>query len=605
MKKFGENKIYLYFCSQIGIRTLAAIDMKHLMIVAVMLLCITPMYADDSYKTSPEYLALRDSMHHAFNSGDSLRFYPALKNLQDYLLKQNDLHAYYTQRCNEIVFQINRQRIFEAYKLASQLSKELRERQLDSEMYMAYNMLGHLNRYCGNKDAAKDCFYKVIDMMEKYGYYESMPPIYMNLVNVEIDDDPAEAERLLDKAAEIAAQYSPERVFDIQTRKALSYFNGGDIPKFLEAYKQYREGVKQGNSSVHGRSMEVYYEACMGNVDKAVDIARKELGDDGRDAITIIYERAGRWQEAYKSLKDATASADSVNNVLLSNSMQNYRDELRFYNIEREAARIRTITLAAIIVLLLLLVLALSYIVFSRRRHMRELKRAYEHALESDKMKTAFIQNMTHEVRTPLNVISGFAQVLANPELSKDESRRKEMAKLMLNNTRIITNQIEEILELSENEASGQASREDQVNVNDMLAKMVRDNETYVSPGVTLQLDSSLDSDFTIMTNRNMLTRMVNALLDNAIKNTQKGSISLQASADDSNLILSVQDSGSGIPADQAEHIFERFVKLDTFKSGLGLGLPLCRIIANRLCGSIRLDADYKDGARFVVTLPL
>ena len=64
--------------------------MKHLMIVAVMLLCITPMYADDSYKTSPEYLALRDSMHHAFNSGDSLRFYPALKNLQDYLLEQND-----------------------------------------------------------------------------------------------------------------------------------------------------------------------------------------------------------------------------------------------------------------------------------------------------------------------------------------------------------------------------------------------------------------------------------------------------------------------------------------------------------------------------------
>ena len=595
----------MYFCSQIEIRTLAAIDMKHLIIAAVMLLGITPMYADDSYKTSPEFLALRDSMRHAFNDGDSLRFYPALKNLQDYLLEQNDLHAYYTQRCNEIVFQVNRQRIFEAYKLASQLSKELRERQLDSEMYMAYNMLGHLNRHCGNKDAAKECFYKVIDMMEKYGYYESMPPIYMNLVNVEIDDDPAEAERLLDKAAEIAAQYSPDRVFDIQTRKALSYFNGGNIPKFLEAYKQYREGVNQGKSSVHGRSMEVYYEACMGNVDKAVDMARKELGDDGRDAITIVYERAGRWEEAYKSLKEATASADSVNNVVLSNSMQNYRDELRLYNIERETARARTITLAVIIVLLLLLVLALSYIVFSRRRHMRELKQAYEHALESDRMKTAFIQNMTHEVRTPLNVISGFAQVLANPELSKDESRRKEMAQLMLKNTRIITNQIEEILELSENEASGQASREDQVNINDMLARMIRDNETYVNPGVTLQLDSSLDSDFTIMTNRNMLMRMVNALLDNAIKNTQKGSINLQASADDSSLILSVQDSGSGIPADEAEHIFERFVKLDSFKSGLGLGLPLCRIIANRLGGSIRLDADYKDGARFVVTLPL
>ena len=120
-----------------------------------------------------------------------------------------------------------------------------------------------------------------------------------------------------------------------------------------------------------------------------------------------------------------------------------------------------------------------------------------------------------------------------------------------------------------------------------------------------MHLESDLEPDFTVMTNRNLLMRMVNALLDNAIKNTEKGTISLQASADDSSLTLSVQDSGSGIPADEAEHIFERFVKLNSFKSGLGLGLPLCRMIANRLGGTIRLDSDYKDGARFVVTLPL
>ena len=140
--------------------------MKRLIIAAVMLLGFIPTYAADGYKESPEYQMLRDSMTHAFNSGDSSRFFPALKNLQDYLLEQDDLHAYYTQRCNEIVFQLNRQRVFEAYKLASQLSKELRERKLDKEMYMAYNMLGHLNRYCGNKETAKNCFYKVIDMME-------------------------------------------------------------------------------------------------------------------------------------------------------------------------------------------------------------------------------------------------------------------------------------------------------------------------------------------------------------------------------------------------------------------------------------------------------
>jgi signal transduction histidine kinase len=579
--------------------------MKRILFAFVLMMGLLPVKADNDYKETPEYLALRDSMHRAFNDGDSARFFPAVKNLQDYLLKQNDLHAYYTQRCNEIVFQMNRQRILEAYKLARQLSQELQERKLDKEMYMAYNMLGHLNRFCGNKEAAKRNFKMVIEMMEKAGYYESMPPIYMNLVNIELNDDPAEAQSLLDTAAEIAKKYSPERVFDIETRKTLSYFNGGDIPKFLEGYQKYREGVAEGKSSVHGRSMDIYYEACLGNTEKAIEMANKELGEDSYSAKTKIYEMAGRWKEAFESYREETSANDSIVNVVLINSMQGFRDELRIYDMERKTAKARTITLSIIIVLLLLLVFALAYIMFSRRRHMKQLKRAYEHALESDKMKAAFIQNMSHEVRTPLNVISGFAQVLANPELSGDADRRKDMAQLMLKNTRIITNQIDAMLELSLNEASGAANKDDSVNVNQLMTELIEENKNDVTPGIAFTLETSLDNDFCLQTNKMMLRRMVNALLDNAIKNTSEGHITLKLSADNTDLDIAVEDTGSGIPANEAEHIFERFYKLDAFKSGLGLGLPLCRLIATRLGGSIRFDSDYQEGARFVVTLPV
>ena len=80
-------------------------SIKHILLALSLLLAVTSAKAGD-YKQSPEYLALRDSMHHAFNDGDSVRFFPALKALQDYLLEQGDLHAYYTQRCNEIVFEM-------------------------------------------------------------------------------------------------------------------------------------------------------------------------------------------------------------------------------------------------------------------------------------------------------------------------------------------------------------------------------------------------------------------------------------------------------------------------------------------------------------------
>ena len=575
-------------------------------VLLILLLTGTSHVRADDYKDSQEYLTLRDSMHHAFNAGDSTRFFKAVKELQDYLLKQDDLHAYYTQRCNEIVFLMNRQKIFEAYKLAQQLSKELRERKLDKEMYMAVNMMGHINRYCGNKEAAKKCFYEVIDMMEKEGYRESMPPIYMNIVNVEIGDDPDEALRLLDKAAEIARESSPERVFDIETRRTLSYYNRGDFEQFLNGYKEYKKGVEEGKSSVHGRTMEIYHEALTGNVDKAVKMAKDELGEDAYDIITMVYERSGRWQEAYNALKQAKESSDSVDNVVLSNSMQGIQDELKIYEAEREAARNQLIALLACIGLLLVLIAALAYIVQSRRRHLKQLRRAYEHALESDKMKTAFIQNMSHEVRTPLNILNGYAQIIANPEQDTSIEDRKAIAATITHNSHLITNLIDEILELSSNETSGSTAKTDTVNCNKLFTSELKKYMPEAKPGVELCLDSSLPDDFTIQTNQSMLRRIVNVLLDNAVKYTQKGSVTLKASETDGMMTIAVEDTGCGIPKEDAERIFERFVKLDTFKEGAGLGLPLCRSVAQRLGGTVSIDTHHTGpGARFVVKLPV
>jgi signal transduction histidine kinase len=557
------------------------------------------------YKTDKTYLELRDSMHHAFNDADSARFFPAVKNLEDYLLQKNDLHAYYTQRCNEIVFQLNRQKIYEAYILGRDLSMELREKKLDKEMYMAYNMLGHLNRYCGNKAAARRNFKYVIEQMEKYGYYESMPPIYMNLVNVEMEENPEYARELLEKALEISKKYSPERVFDIETRKTLTYFNSGDIEKFLEGYEAYRKGVEEGLSSVHGRSIEVYYLACTGKIDEAIALAKKELGEDSYSAITMIYETAGQWKEAYESLRKETAEKDSANNVVLINSMAGVREQLTLHDVERKAAHNRTIAFSIGILLLGLLVAALSYIILSRRRHMKQLKKAYDHALESDRMKTAFIKNVSHEVRTPLNIISGFAQVISNPDLASGIEDRQKIADMMQKNARIITSLIDEMLELSNSETAKDVVKEDQVELNKVLRDLLQENKNLASKETVLRFESSLNEDYVITTNKMMLKRIVSSLVDNAIKNTSKGAVTLKVAADKENLTLIVEDTGKGIPANEAEHIFERFFKIDSFKEGLGLGLPLCRSMTERLGGTVRLDTEYKTGARFIVTLPL
>ena len=519
------------------------------------------------------YKEMRDSVHNAFNDADSARFYTAVKKFERYLLKQKDLHSYYTQRCNEVVFELNRQDIYEAYKLACDLSRELAERKLDKEMYMAINMMGHIYNFSGNKESAKKCWWEVIRRMEQAGYIESQPPIYMNLVNILMDEDPDEALRLIDQAASIARQTSPEREFDIETRRTLAYYRKGDMERFLKGYKEYKEGEAKGLTSVHGRELEVYYLVQQGKTNERKDIAE----------------------------------TDSVNSIILSSSMQGIQDEVEKYEKEREEAQRHVITLFIIASLLLMLVFALFYIVQVRRRHMREMKKAYRRALESDKLKTAFIQNVSHEVRTPLNVITGFAQVMANPENNLTQEERRSMADMMVHNTYRITNMINEVLMIAVHESATER-RLTAIHCNAFFSDIVANVHVEMEKKKLLKLsyDSVLDDGFTIQSEERLLKLILVQLLDNAVKNTSVGTITLKASATDTELILAVEDTGCGVPPHEEERIFERFVKLDQFKEGLGIGLTFSRTMAQRLGGDVRLDTTYQGpGARFVVTIPL
>lgn len=578
-------------------------------IISVLLLALplaTPAQTD--YQESAEYLALRDSVHHAFNDGDSARFYVNVRHLEDYLQAQNDLHAYYTQRCNEIVFELNRMNIFEAYKLAQQLSKELTEKKLDKEMYMAVNMMGHIYSYCGNKEVAKQCFWDVIHRMEKEEYTESIPPIYMNLVNIVMDEDPQEALRLIDKALEIARATSPTRVFDIEARRTLAYYNMGDTEHFVEGYKAYKEGAAKGLSSVHGRQLEVRWLAYNGKIDEAIELAA-DLYDNPFETQAEVYSRAARWQEAFEALKKGTHETDSINSMLLSSSMQGIQNELEMYEVKRQQGRVMLYSMIIVISLLLLLIAALFYIVQSRRRHLKQMEKAYNRVLEADKMKAEFIQNVSHEVRTPLNIISGFAQVLSAPNNDITSDERQHISETMMHNTRIITTMIDEVLEIARGESYDTKVELQPFRCNELLRHITEHFcKDRLRPKELLQFESALPDDFVISSHELFMQRILNPLLDNAYKNLPQkdGRVIVRVSTNENHLEIDIEDNGEGIPAKDAERVFERFVKLDPFKEGLGLGLTFSRTMARRLGGNVTLDTSYPGpGCRFKVSLQL
>jgi signal transduction histidine kinase len=182
---------------------------------------------------------------------------------------------------------------------------------------------------------------------------------------------------------------------------------------------------------------------------------------------------------------------------------------------------------------------------------------------------------------------------------------RQHMAEMMQKSANQITDLIDEIIGLSLIETTDKISKEDTIMVNGVLRQVFDEYQAKATDEIELKMDSQLHDEFTFLTNKNMFARIISALMDNAVKYTVEGHITLKASSDGKNLCIFVEDTGIGIPLQEAEHVFDRFVKLDSFKEGIGLGLPLSRKLAEQLGGTVALDTTYINGARFIVTLPL
>lgn len=227
-----------------------------------------------------------------------------------------------------------------------------------------------------------------------------------------------------------------------------------------------------------------------------------------------------------------------------------------------------------------------------------ELRKAKEIAEKSSWMKTLFIQNMSHEIRTPLNSIVGFSAVLA--DLFTDQEDIKQYAVLIENNSNLLLKLISDILDISSLDNDTEIKRF-AINVNDCCVNAVEFVRPLFSPDIKLKFEPPCDQFF-INSNPERITQVLENLLNNASKFTRKGSVTLtyEVKEKEKQVLFTVTDTGIGIAANQQEHIFERFVKLDDFSQGTGLGLPICRIIAERLGGYLIVDKEYTQGTRFI-----
>ena len=245
-------------------------------------------------------------------------------------------------------------------------------------------------------------------------------------------------------------------------------------------------------------------------------------------------------------------------------------------------------------------IICINYDITQLKQTEAMLIQAKEKAEEADRLKSAFLANMSHEIRTPLNAIVGFSNLLPSAETLEEE---KLYSSIINQNSEILLQLINDILDLSKIEAGTLEYVRQPMNLGEVCRNIYQIHKDRVQEGVTLILDNE-DDDLIIEEDRNRIAQVITNFLTNAGKFTLSGEIRFGFKVDNQCIRFYVKDTGIGIAPDKVGHIFDRFVKLNSFAQGTGLGLAICRMIIEKIGGEIGATSEVGKGSTFFFTIP-
>ena len=557
-----------------------------------------------------------EMFRHLFLNGSPEEFYSYANEYAAELHKKGYMMLYYKLLSNKGFFALRHNQIYRAIQFAEALDHEVREDKASDYYYLATGLYGDIYSSSHDKTRGETYFKQALEEVGDRDVKFTMR-VYLNLAEMFCLKDPQKSLKWVDQSIATAQKVKNIDYLSMSlAMKAYIHFITGDAQQFFSAYEQYTDLRNQDLAEFNHRYdniLEVARLAYNMDYEEAMDkVHDGNLAVDSSLAVIRIYALKGDLTQGLEAMKRRYIEMDSIYSVIQDANFNQLAAETSLMRSREEAAANKSLAKQLTNWLIVLTVVYLFVYIMGRRRLMRkiwaknkDLRAALSRAAESDRMKSTFIQSMSHEIRTPLNAVSGFAEVICSPnyELSDDEKRDMQMR--ITSNVEQITSIINELLELSQSESEDVIpdSEKTDVLVNELASTVVKECKGKQKTGVELRFTTDVSDNFKIRSNTYRLKNALTHLMDNAMKFTELGHVELRCEHYGDGVRFIVTDTGCGIKAEDQERIFETFQKVDDFKTGVGLGLPICRRLIRSLGGEVSLDATYTNGARFIITI--
>jgi signal transduction histidine kinase len=560
-----------------------------------------------------------DKFRHLLQYGEPDEFFSFAKDYEHVLHDKGYMMLYYKLLNNEGFFALRHNMVFRAMQVGERLNEELHNDGASQYYYLATGLMGDIYNSVHIRNKAEQFFIQALEEVEETDPKFSMRT-YQSLAEMLSMKDASKALQWMEKSMALAKETDNVEYLSLSlAMTAYIYFLEDNAKAFRDYYDQYvelRSQKKQGFSHRYDNILEIAQLSFDGQYGLALNKLQHggTLYVDSSLVAIHIFTKQRDIDKVVEAVKRRHQEMDSIYSLAQSGNFDQLATERALIMTREESLANKKLAKKLTYWLIALTSVYIFVYLMGRRRLIRkiwasnrQLKIALEKAEGSDRMKSAFIRSMSHEIRTPLNAVSGFSQVLCNPNFELDDEEKHDMEVRISNNVNQITNIINEMLELSksESETSIDEKEKQQVCCNDLGRKALEDVRGKQHSGVELRFTSEVDDAFTVHTNANRLKVALRHLLDNAAKFTDTGYVELSVAKQSDRMLFRVTDTGVGIKEEDRERIFETFSKVDDFKEGIGLGLPICRRLITSLGGEVQLDPTYSQGCRFIISLPM
>lgn len=583
---------------------------KPVLLLMALLLSLPILSAEDK---DPEEERLYNKSITLFDGQDDQDFYDAIIEYRNYVREKGYVYKYWNSWNNEIIYDINHDHYYLALKKTEEMETEMKEAEAREYYFMIDYLMGVFYGTRDNNDLCEQHLLKALEQTDPKKNVADQVAIYQMLANICIFGNGEQGLAWADKA--IAISEDNYQLCGSLGVKAMVAFTHDHRQAFDECYSRI-EKIREETPDDYYPIYQVYIKmgryAFDGVYDKAIIMADSIQSESEKQSfLAVIYSRMGDQKSENEALRKLISANERRNSEISTLTVNDISNDIEISKERNERRKAELYTIIAIFISLIVVIILLVYLAGNRRRHLKQMKvqnrmlqRARDQAEESDRMKTAFIRNVSHQIRTPLNAVSGFSMILAQQMEELSEEERKDMVDRIEHNTKLITNSLNHLIALSDVESVRVSDKDDPINCNKFCQEIASEFKPS-KPNINFSYSTSLADEVTVKTNKDMLKSIINELLTNADKFTQEGRIILLSEKENRNWKITVTDTGQGIKRGEEENIFGHFTKIDDFTEGLGVGLTFCKSVALQLGGNVELDRKYRNGARFVVTIPI